>query len=73
MSQICKVNNKNIKCGLLSKKKLVEKIKIKQKKVHRFLNEIFFIIFVFTFSLKILKLSMVIQYTFQKLNTVFMA
>ena len=26
MSQICKLNNKNIKCGLLSKKKLVEKI-----------------------------------------------
>jgi len=26
MSQICKVNNKNIECGLLSKKKLVEKI-----------------------------------------------
>ena len=26
MSQICKVNNTNIKCGLLSKKKLVQKI-----------------------------------------------
>ena len=36
MSQICKQNNKNIKCGLLSKVKLVEKInnqKVNCKKI----------------------------------------
>ena len=37
MSQICKQNNKNIKCGVLSKVKLVEKInnqKVNCKKIN---------------------------------------